>query len=201
MKKIFDQILLCAVIAVLLGAVALPPSLAHAQSRTGGRRGSAHHDARLGGEGKTETNIPISLQHNESSGHNEVRAGQKTFRIVPARHTHVDAARRIGASHIVGRNAIGLPIVRNQAVQLDKVAPIGHWQAQSAGAPANGISRLVNRNPAMGQLAVPHASPPLRNLTAGRIDGAQLTRRLPAGVGGPSIPIGGINGAAFRRKH
>jgi hypothetical protein len=200
-KKSSRRILLYPAAAMLFGAVALPSGFAREQSHPKSARSSAHH-ATPDSTKKGEVNIPISVQHSGHSDHDNTAAGPKTFKIAPSNHAHVFATKPSTGSSVVGRNAIGLPIVRPEVALPDNAVPFSHLPTQPSGPPASGMSSFPNRNLATTQFTVPHASPPPANLSSGKIDGTALARRPAAGLGGPSIPIGGINGTAFVvRKH
>jgi hypothetical protein len=194
------RILLYPAVAMLLGAVALPASFAREQSHARNTRGSAHQATPDSGK-KGEANFPIGLQHGGADDHGSATAARKPFKIWPSNHAHVFATKPSAGSPIVGRNAIGLPIVRREVVKPDATLPFSHFQAQPPGAPAGGVSSFAHGSPATTQFAAPHPNPPAANLGGGRIDGGTLIHHPAAGIGGPSVPTGGINGTAFVRRH
>jgi hypothetical protein len=192
--------LLYPAMVVLFGTVAMPAGFAREHARNA--HGPAHHatpdSAKNAKNG--EANFPIGLQHDGANDHDHAAAGRKPFKIVPSDHPHVLATKPPAGSTIVGRNAIGLPIARREVVNPVATLPFSHFQTQPPGAPA-GVSGLAHGNPATTQFAAPHPNPPPPNLNAGRIGGTAMIRHPATGVGGPSIPVGGINGTAFVRKH
>jgi hypothetical protein len=101
------------------------------------------------------------------------------------------------------RNAIGVPVLPNQAAGTSHNPPLGvHALPQrvtpgmSAGlAGAGGTIGAISHVGANGA--------PLVNLPGGRIGGAPLIRPVaaPPRIGGPAGVTGGINGTTFRRKN
>jgi hypothetical protein len=197
-NKFSRRILLYPAVVMLLGAVALPAGFARDQSRARNTRGTAHH-ATPDSAKKGEVNIPISVHHGGANDHDNAAAARKALKIVPSNHAHVFTTRPSAGSPIVGRNAIGLPIVRREVVQPGDARPFSHLQTQPPGSPAGGVSSFAHGNLATTQFTVPRLNLPPANLSVGGIGGAALIRH-PVGVGGPSTPIGGINGTAFVRK-
>jgi hypothetical protein len=194
-KKSGHRILLYLTAIMLVAMAPMPASFARVHSHLKGARSSVHRTT-PGSQKKVETNIPISVQHGE---HDNARLGLRRFRVVPPRHTRVYPARPSVGSPVVGRNSIGLPIVRREAIQPDNAMPFNHPQPPFA-PQVNGMSSFANRGLATPQFTVPRGSPPPPNLNGGRIGGAPLLRRPATGVGGPSTPVGGLNGTAFLRK-
>lgn len=111
--------------------------------------------------------------------------------------------RKPAEANVIRRNTIGLPTVPRQVIQRYNAQPFTLLQAQPLAVPASPIGSLANRGLGRTQTAVPRASPAATILIPGRIDGSSLTRpgTARASVGGPAIPVGGINGTAFRRKY
>jgi hypothetical protein len=202
-NKFSRRILLYPVVAVLSGAVALSAGLARGpardQSHARNARGTVHH-ATPDSAKKGEANIPIGVQHGGANDHDNAAAALKRFKIVPSNHAHVFATKPSAGLPIVGRNAIGVPMVRREVVTPDATLPFNHFQTPPPGSPAGGVGSFAHGNPATTQFVVPRPNLPPANLSGGRIDGASLIRHPAAGVGGPSIPMGGINGTAFVRK-
>jgi hypothetical protein len=198
--KFSRRILLYLAVAMLLGAVALPAGFAREQSHARNARGLVHHATPDSGK-KGEANFPIGLQHGGADDRGGAAAARKPFKIGPPNHAHVFATKPSAGSPIVSRNAIGQPIVRREVVKPDATLPFSHFQAQPPGSPGGGVSSFAHGSLPTTQFAAPHPNPPAANLNGGRIDGAALIRHPAAGIGGPSIPTGGINGTAFVRKH
>jgi hypothetical protein len=198
-NKFSRRILLYPAVAMLFAAVALPAGFAREQSQARNARGPVHH-ATSDSAKKGEANIPISVHHGGANDRDNAAAARKAFKIVPSNHVHVFTAKPSAGSPIVGRNAIGLPIVRREVVQPDDARPFSHLQTQPPGSPAGGASSFAHGNLATTQFTAPRLNLPPANLSGGRIDGAALIHHPAAGVGGPSTPIGGINGTAFVRK-
>lgn len=153
--------------------------------------------APIDAKGRNEVDIPISALPRGPSAHDNVRAAQKMFAIVPAEHRPEHAAAAPAGANVIRRNAIGLPVIQEQDTQ-----PVGRPRVQPLAAPASGTDGLANRRLGGVQLTLPHASPTYPILSRGRIDGSSLTRRgtAPSGLGGPAKPIAGINGTTFRPK-
>jgi hypothetical protein len=197
-KKVVQRLCLCSVMAIALCVLAFTAASARERPHTGTARRSADQHAKSDRGKKTEENIPISLQRSGSSGH----AGppQKIFKIVPSGHPHVHAARRSVGSDMVGRNAIGLPIVRHEVVQPQGAVPLDHLQTRPFGLPSIGTGSLTTRNLATIQHTVRPVSPPLPTMNRGAIGGVALIPHRTVGLGGQSAPIGMINGTAFLPK-
>lgn len=195
-KKFRRRILLYPAAVILAGAVVLPAAFAREHSHPKGATNSAHHATRDGTK-KADVNFPIGVQHGGGSDHDNAAARLRTFRIAPSNHVRVFATKPSAGPSVVGRNAIGLPVVRREVVRPGGAVSFGHLQAQPSGAPAGGMRILANRNVAMTQSTATHAIAPPPNLNSGRIDGATLIRHAATGVGGPSVQSAGLNGRVF----
>jgi hypothetical protein len=200
-RKKSYRILLYLSVATLFSAVALPAGLARERFHPKSERTLAHHST-LNSKKKAEVNIPISVQHGGSSDHDNPAAKRKTFRIVPQNNLRVLTTKPSTGPSVVGRNTIGLAVVRRQVLQPEDVMPLSHLQMPPpSGLPAGGLSSLGNRSVGTPQFTGPHMGTPPANSIGGGINGATLSRRPAAGVGGPSLAIGGINGTQFMLKH
>lgn len=197
MNKIYHRILLSAAAAILSCAVASTASFGQHSKR---HRVPDHHQVKSDRSKEIDVNIPISTQHGGKGDDDRVGAGQKTLQIVPDRRRQVYTVRPSAGLSFAHRNAIGLPIVQHEVIQGESALSVGRPQTQPPG-PSNGMAGFTNRSFATPQETPHPASPSLPILNRGTIGGVSLIPRRTGGVGGPSTPVGGINGTAVRPRH
>ena len=193
-NRISHRVLLCPGAAIVLWAAALTAGFAQ-QSHSGSTRVLHRRpapDQPQAGSDRNETiemNIPVSGNHRGRRDRDHASTRQSTFKVVPGEHLHPRVVVPSVGSSMVGRNAIGLPIVRHDLVQGESAAPF----ARPFGPPLNRTVGFANRG-------IP-ASPSLPVRNRGTIGGVPINPHRTAVLGGPSTPVGGINGTAIRLKY
>jgi hypothetical protein len=193
-NRIGHRVLLCPGAAIVLWAAALTAGFAQ-QSHSGSTRVLHRRpapDQPQAGSDRNETiemNIPVSGDHRGRRDRDHASTRQSTFKVFPGEHLHPRVAVPSVGSSLVGRNAIGLPTVRHDLVQGESAAPF----ARPFGPPSNRTVGFANRG-------IP-ASPSLPVRNRGTIGGVPINPHRTAGLGGPSTPVGGINGTAIRLKY
>ena len=196
------QISLYSVVTLALCAVVSTAGVAREQSHAGSATASARQHAVPQRKSNNEADMPISIEHSDvigSGGH--AGSGPKGFRIVPSAHRNVHVAEPSVATGVAGRNAIGLPIVRREAVPRDSAAPADRSQTRPPMPPAVATGILAVGSPTTMRHTAPPAGRPISAVSRGTIGAVSLMPRRATGLGGPSAPIGGINGTAFLPKY
>jgi hypothetical protein len=123
-------------------------------------------------------------------------------------------ARRLpapGASGLIARNAIGLPVTRHEGIQERSgephVVPAQIPARDPPGIAESGIGNLAKTNGGIERptIARPSASPivSVPVVQRGAISGVSLIRpsSAPSGLGGKARVVAGINGTNIRPKH
>lgn len=113
-------------------------------------------------------------------------------------HPHANAVPPSDGLGVVGRDALGQPMVPRAPVQPGSVTPFGRSPTQRIGSPGIGVGGLAS-SAAARQMPMPGASRPGAIVNRGTIGGSSLSRRgtTLSVLGGPSVPSGGINGTTF----
>ena len=185
----------CRIAAVVLLA-GLPISAPLAQQPAAGAGGSAH--AARPSEGKVSggDDIPISLPTRRLHKQDTNIQAPHSLKAMPTKSRPILPA----APSVVDRNAIGVPVVRHDAVPAAPL--VGHVAVRAPAPQLGGGSSLGIRSGQIAPVRVLGAQPLVSN--SGALGGASFTRPgvalLP--LGGPAKPgATGINGTNIRPKH
>jgi hypothetical protein len=153
----------------------------------------------------------ITVQSRLRNAHDKTRDAKSNFKIGTPGNIHARRMPAPGAAKPIARNAIGLPVTRNEGVaeRSDEPhgAPVQSAAHESPGLAASGGANIAKTDNGLDRPAIVRPSPsPIVSAPAaqrGTINGAGLTRpsSAPSGLGGPAKVVVGINATTIRPKH
>lgn len=185
----------CRIAAVVVLA-GLPISAPRAQQPAAGAGGSAHAARPSEGKVSGDDDIPISLPTHRLRKQDSNIQASHFLKAMPTKSRPILSA----APSVGDRNAIGVPVLRHDAVPAAPL--VGHVAVRAPAPQSGGGSSLGLRSGGIAPVRVPGAQPLVSS--RGTLGGASFSRPgvalLP--LGGPAKPgATGINGTSIRPKH